>query len=268
MKDLPTRYWLENTTTNIDFEGKLKERPQESIAKFAIVTVHDVSPRYKTKIRRILARLDKLQISYNIAIIPLYYEKMKNDIRYDKAFVDFLTSNEREVALHGLYHERNGNVEEFGNLTMKQALKTIHDALKIIKQAGIRNPKVFIPPTWAVNKPTIEALEDLKFRLIETEEEIILLNGNVRLLSTVLNWDLGSLQADLKYHALIKDLFKKQVLLGSKLVRIAIHPKDPPGILEEQCRMIKKLVKMGYRFVYYSQIGKIFETANHRYRRN
>jgi hypothetical protein len=37
MKDLPTRYWLENTTTNIDFEGKLKERSQESKAKFAIV---------------------------------------------------------------------------------------------------------------------------------------------------------------------------------------------------------------------------------------
>ena len=60
------------------------------------------------------------------------------------------------------------------------------------------------------------------------------MNKKKRLLSTVLNWDLGSLKTDLKYHMLIKQLFNRQAKFGCKLIRLAIHPKDPTGILEEQ----------------------------------
>jgi predicted deacetylase len=258
MKDLPTRYWLEDTTSNLDLEGKLKDKPHNLRGSFAIVTVHDVCPQNRSKITLILNELDKLDIPYNIAIIPLYYERKKNDVRNDRSFIDFLLANGREAALHGFYHERNGNIEEFGDLTMKQAKGTLNSALNLFRDAGIGKTKTFIPPTWAINKQTVEALKNLNFKVVETEEEIILLNRRMRLLSTVLNWDLGSLRTDMKYHRLIKNLFKKQVALGCKLIRLAIHPKDPGGVLEEQCEMIQKLLRMGYKFVQYSDFNNLF----------
>ena len=259
MKDLPTRYWLEDTTSNLDLEEKLKDRVRNlHHQKLAIVTIHDVCPEYISKIVLIVKELDKLGIPYNIAIIPLYKGKRKNDIRKDKSLVKLLLGNRKETALHGFYHEKKGKIEKFDDLTKKQAKNTLIQALTFFKKAGIKNTKIFIPPTWAVNKQAIEVLESLKFKIIETEEEIILLNKKKRLLSTVLNWDLGSLKTDVKYHTLIKQLFSRQVKFGCNLVRLAIHPKDPAGILEEQCNMIAKLLKKGYKFVQYSQLSDEF----------
>ena len=176
MKDLPTRYWLEENTTNLDLERNLKTKVRSS-DKFAMVTIHDVCPQYVSKINRIMRRLDKLDIPYSIAVIPMYNEAKDNDIRNDKSFIDFLLKDGKEFALHGFYHERNGNVEEFGSLTKKQAKGILSKGLTLFKKTGIGKTKIFIPPTWAVNKQTIEALENLKFEIIETEEEVILLGS-------------------------------------------------------------------------------------------
>jgi predicted deacetylase len=258
LKDLPTRYWLEDVTSNVDLEEKLKDNANHLRQKYAIVTVHDIYPQNRPKILVILRELDKLDIPYNIAVVPLYNGKKKNDIRNERPFIDFLLANGRETALHGFYHERKGEIEEFSELTDKQAKGALLRGLRFFKKAGIGKTKIFIPPTWAVNKQTVEALEDLKFNVIETEEEIILLDRKKRLLSTVLNWDLGSMKTDLRYHRLIKKLFRKEISLDSKLIRLAVHPKDPAGILKEQCAMIKELIKCNYQFVQYSQLNNLF----------
>ena len=33
----------------------------------------------------------------------------------------------------------------------------------------------FVPPTWTINKETIDALSQLQFNIVETEEEILIL---------------------------------------------------------------------------------------------
>ena len=258
MKDLPTRYWLEDYAINIDLESELKAKMLKHKKKFAIITVHDVCPEFRSKITVILNELDKLEIPYSVAVIPLYNGRKKNDIRKNKSLINFLLHREQEIALHGFYHERMGNIEEFRDLTKKQAKRNLINGLKFFRQAGIGKTNTFIPPTWAVNKQSIEALENFKFKVIETEEEIILLDKHKRLLSTVLNWDLGSVKIDMKYHGLIKRLFRKQVLRGCSLIRLAIHPKDPSPVLAEQCRMIKELHKKGYKFIRYSDIYELF----------
>jgi len=78
---LPTRYWLEDKTSNINLEGKLKNKLFLT-KKYAIVTVHDICPQYGTKI----VELDKLDIPYNIAVVPYYDEKKKNDIRHNRSY--------------------------------------------------------------------------------------------------------------------------------------------------------------------------------------
>src|SRR5437867_3655310 len=242
--------------SNIDLEDNLKDRSKDIPGKFSIVTVHDATPENKSKIRNILDKLDEISIAYNIAVITFYNEKKKNDIRNDKDFVKILSHKDEEIALHGLYHERNGDLEEFGNLSLKDAIRTIRTGLNMFKDVGLDRVDSFVPPTWAVNKDTVDALKSLNFKLLETEEEVILLNKRVRLLSTILNWDLGSLRTDLRYHDLIKKLFKRQLSYKSKLIRIAVHPKDPKGILTEQCKMIRLLQKERYVFLKYSDIDK------------
>jgi predicted deacetylase len=258
LKDLPTAYWLDYNMANMDLEHTMKENPKQIPGKFSIVTIHDVSPKYKAKIMNILHKIDELEIPYNIAIIPYHDEKKKNDIRNNREFINYLLEYSPETALHGLYHEHDGNLEEFHNLNLKSAREEIRKGVKIFQEVGIGKNHIFIPPTWAVNKDTVDALKSLQFKLVETEEEIILLDKNVRLLSNILNWDLGSLKTDNKYATLIKKLFNKKLLLKSRLIRIALHPRDPNGVLDEQYRMIQTLKRAHYQFLTYSEIHKIF----------
>ena len=257
MKDLQTTYWLENIMLNLDLEVRTKGNPNLISGNYCIVTVHDASPKFKIRLTKILRALHHLQIPFNIAIVPCLNEKKRNDIRADNGFIDLVMKYNPETALHGLYHEHNGNLEEFHNLDIKKAKKEIHKALEMFREAGFAGNHVFIPPTWAITKDTVDSLRTLDFEILETEEEIILLKNNVRLLSSVLNWYVGSVRKDNECRKLIKTLFEKKLLSKSKLIRIAIHPKDPKGILSEQVKMIRKLKRAKYRFINYSEIPQI-----------
>lgn len=242
---------------NLDLEVKTKGNPNLVSGNYCIVTVHDVSPEFKIKLKNIFRTLHHIKIPFNIAIIPCLNEKKRNDIRVDKGFIDLVKKYYPEIALHGLYHEHNGSLEEFHDLDIKKAKKEIHKALEMFRDAGFADNHVFIPPTWAITKDTVDSLATLHFEILETEEEIILLKNNVRLLSSVLNWDVGSVRKDNECRKLIKSLFENKLLSKSKLIRIAIHPKDPKGILSEQVKMIRKLKRAKYRFINYSEIPQI-----------
>jgi predicted deacetylase len=64
---------------------------------------------------------------------------------------------------------------------------------EIFSKVGIVGIKidVFVPPTWTVNKQAMDALRELDFNIVETEEEILILNKktHTRLHTNILNWD-------------------------------------------------------------------------------
>ena len=71
----------------------------------------------------------------------------------------------------------------------------------MLKDAGI-NTIVFVPPTWAINKPTIDDLVQLGFTLVEGKEELLIIDqkDTTRLNAGVLNWDQsGSPQKNKEY---------------------------------------------------------------------
>lgn len=159
--------------------------------------------------------------------------------------------------MHGLYHEHNGNTEEFGHLDMMETENRIKKGLEILTDVAIETD-VFIPPTWIVNKQTMEVLDKLSFNIVETEEEILILKKNTRLHADVLNWDRGSKELNKVFCTINKRLYESKVMGNTQMVRLAIHPKDDEQALEDQKEMIEGLKEINYMFLHYDEVEKLF----------
>ena len=226
---------------------------------FAIVTIHDVAPEYSEKIFRVADELEKLGIHYNLAIIPYLKKRKDNLISRNPEFVKKVLGYEQEVAVHGNYHETDdGKIEDFHTFSIEEAKKHLQNAINVLKEAGISNTNVFVPPTWAINKPTIDDLIQLGFKLVEGKEEILILDSKKtrKLHAGVLNWDQsGSPEKNKEYLTKNKQLYRLEVMQeNSRLVRIAIHPRDPEEALQDQIEMIQGLKDKNYCFLSYSEM--------------
>lgn len=239
-----------------------KDRPvlnKDNKKPFAIVTMHDVAPEYSEKIFRVADELEKLGIHYNLAIIPYLKKKKDNLISRNPEFVKKVLEYEQEVALHGNYHETDdGKIEDFHTFSIEEAKKHLQNAIKVLKEAGISNTTVFVPPTWAINKPTIEDLIQLGFKLVEGKEEILIIDSKKtrKLHAGVLNWDQsGSPEKNKEYLTKNKQLYSLEVMQkNSRLVRIAIHPRDPEEAVQDQIEMIQGLKDKNYSFINYGEM--------------
>jgi predicted deacetylase len=225
---------------------------------FAIVTIHDVAPEYSEKIFRAADELEKLGIHYNLAIIPHLKSRKENLISRNSEFVRDILEYGQEIALHGNYHETNDSkIEDFHTFSIEEAKRHLQNAINILKEAGM-NSTVFIPPTWAINKPTIDDLIQMGFKLVEGKEEILIIDRKKTksFHASVLNWDqTGSPEKNKEYLTKNKQLYKLEVIQKkSGLVRIAIHPKDPNEALQDQIEMIQGLKEMDYSFLSYGEM--------------
>src|SRR5215203_4444345 len=224
----------------------------------AIVTIHDVAPEYSEKIFRVADELEKLGIHYNLAIVPYLKKRKDNLISRNPEFVKKVLGYKQEVALHGNYHETDdGKIEDFHTFSIEEAKKHLQSAINVLKEAGI-NTTVFVPPTWAINKPTIDDLIQLGFKLVEGKEEILIIDSKKtrKLHAGVLNWDQsGSPEKNKEYLAKNKQMYELEVMQkNSRLVRIAIHPKDPVEALQDQIEMIQGLKDKNYSFINYGEM--------------
>jgi hypothetical protein len=93
--------------------------------------------------------------------------------------------------------------------------------------------------------------------LAEAKEEILILDikKTRRLHASVLNWDqTGSPQKNKEYLKKNKQLYRLKLQKNSRLIRIAIHPRDPEEALHDQIEMIQGLKGMNYSFLSYGKI--------------
>ena len=82
-----------------------------------------MSAQYSQKILHIADELEKRSISYNFAVIPRHNEEETNDVRNNLEFIEKIKGYRQDIALHGLYHEHDGDLEEFRDLSFEDALK-------------------------------------------------------------------------------------------------------------------------------------------------
>jgi predicted deacetylase len=238
-------------------DGTFTESGPKSQSLLSVVTIHDACPAFSEKIFDFTDVLEKLKIRYNIALIPFFNEKQ--DLPNFPEFLAKLKSCKGcEIALHGLYHEdRNGRFDDFHTITKRLAEEEIRAALQIVQEVGIR-PTVFIPPAWKLNVTSVKVLMKLGFTMAEIQEKYLLLTRTSFKkipLPKVLNWDsTGHPRKNIINIARNRRRFKVLARQKPKVIRIALHPRDPLQALQEQKEMIVKLKDEGYLIPTYSQL--------------
>ncbi|HYX54931.1 MAG TPA: DUF2334 domain-containing protein [Nitrososphaeraceae archaeon] len=234
----------------------LPDQKQLEDVPLAVVTIHDVCPAFSSKIFKFTEEIERLDIKYNIALVPFFNEKQ--DLPRFPEFVDKIKSCKGcEVALHGLYHEnKNGQFDDFHTVTKAAAEEEIRAGLEIFQNIGI-NPNVFVPPAWKLNNSSIKILEKLGFTLAEMQEEFILLaDKEFRKIKVpkVLNWDsTGYPEKNIVNVGKDKRRFKLLMEEEPQIIRIALHPRDPHQALKEQKEIISELKDKGYRMPTYME---------------
>src|SRR5918994_1720697 len=243
------------------------EQPQQQQPqpRLGVVTIHDACPAFSKKIFESADELERLNIKFNIALIPFFNEK--EDLPRFPEFVDKIKSYKNcQIVLHGLYHEiRNGQFDNFHETTEGNAEEQIRAGLEIFHEIGIKT-NVFIPPAWKLNNSSIKVLEKLGFKLAEEQEEYLLLSQQEYKkikLPKVLNWDsTGYPEKNIVNMARDERAFKLQIEERPQIIRIALHPRDPTEAINDQRRMISILKDSAYELPTYAElVPKLEELA-------
>ena len=134
----------------------------------------------------------------------------------------------------------------------------IRAGIEILQEIGIKS-NVFIPPCWKLNLNSIVVLEKLGFRLVEIMEKYILLYSRTFkkiLVPKVLNWDsYGDPEKNIvtiKRNRIRFSLLTREN--NPRLIRFALHPRDPFRALEDQKEMILQLKDKGYEMLKYRDL--------------
>lgn len=244
----------------------LEQQQQQPQPRLGVVTIHDACPAFSKKIFESADELEKLNIKFNIALIPFFNEK--EDLHRFPEFVDKIKSyNNCQIVLHGLYHElKNGQFDNFHETTEADAEEQIRAGIEIFHEIGIET-NVFIPPAWKLNNSSINVLEKLGFKLAEEQEEYLLLLSQQQFkeikLPKVLNWDsTGYPEKNIVNIGRDERAFKLQIEKRPQIIRIALHPRDPAEAIKDQKQMISILKDSAYEIPTYTElIPKLEELA-------
>jgi predicted deacetylase len=230
---------------------------QQLKEKLVIVTIHDACPFFSLKIFKLSDELEKLDIKFNIALVPFFNEK--EDLTSFPEFVEKIKSYRNcEIALHGLYHERkNCKFDNFHSVTKAAAEEEIRCGLEIFQEIKIKT-NVFIPPAWKLNDSSLEILEKLGFKFSETQERLILISKDsfkkIKV-PKVFNWDsTGYPEKNTINIRIDENRFQALIKQKPPIIRVALHPRDPIGALKEQKDMINRLKEEGYDPPLYSEV--------------
>ncbi len=244
----------------------MEQQQQQQQPRLGVVTIHDACPAFSKKIFESADELERLNIKFNIALIPFFNEKQ--DLPRFPEFVDKIKSyKDCQIVLHGLYHElKNGQFDNFHETTEADAEEQIRAGIEIFHEIGIETD-VFIPPAWKLNNSSIKVLEKLGFKLAEEQEEYLLLLSQQQFkeikLPKVLNWDsTGYPEKNIVNIGRDETSFKLQIEKRPQIIRIALHPRDPEEAIKDQKQMISILKDSAYEIPTYTElIPKLEELA-------
>lgn len=232
--------------------------------KLAIITVHDVNPLHSEEILTVTEQLNKLNIKYNLSIVPYYNKKYRLEDYMDfcEQISSLLKYGHVELTLHWLYHQLDGKIEDFDTESKEQEKQEIQQGLDILSAVNLPRPSMFIPPAWHLSRQCIETLKELNFSMAESMTDLeFIQKGKKYILHPVMNWDQqGDKEKNKQTLQQNKEMFYDRLFnVNGKtngLYRMAIHPPhDPDGALQDQVEMIKYIKeKEGYQLVKYSDL--------------
>jgi predicted deacetylase len=235
--------------------------------KLAIITIHDVNPYHSQEILTVTEQLNKLNVKYNLSIVPYYNKKYRLEDYMDfcKQISLLLKDGHIDLTLHGLYHQVDGKIEDFDTQSKEEEKQEIQEGLDILSAVNLPRSSMFIPPAWHLSRQCIEALKELDFNMSESMTDIeFIQKGKKYILHPVMNWDQqGDKEKNKQTLRQNKEMFYNRLFnVNGKtngLYRMAMHPPhDPDGALQDQVEMIKYIKeKEGYDLIKYSDLTRI-----------
>src|SRR5919198_5472467 len=155
------------------------------------------------------------------------------------------------IALHGLYHEnRKHQLNDFHSRSKAVAEEEIWAGLEIFQEVRIKS-NVFIPQALKLNDNSIKVLEKLGFRLAEIQKKFVLISQRQFkkiAIPEVLNWDSYGYPHKKNIVNIKRNTrrFKFLVKKKSEIIKIALHPRDPFQVLNEQLEIVTQLIDQRY----------------------
>ena len=142
--------------------------------KLAIITIHDVNPYHSQEILTVTEQFNKLNVKYNLSIVPYYNKKYRLEDYMDfcKQISSLLKDGQIDLTQHGLYHQVDGKIEDFDTQSKEEEKQEIQEGLDILSAVNLPRPSMFIPPTWHLSRQCIGALKELDFNMSECMTDI------------------------------------------------------------------------------------------------
>ncbi len=232
--------------------------------KTIIVSIHDVSPKYKKEIIEILGKLKKINLKKKELHIVLDFQR-RHKIEKDIKFLNLIKkeiSNGSLPAFHGIIHYKNhgtvlnsiiygkehGFISEFDEIKNSEFKKIISKGKLDYKRIMGFYPKLFIPARWESPKESIEICKKENIPYYENKIKMVNTKNNSEILSPICNFDFGNNKIINKLSRLLARLSIFIAFITHRPLRYAIHPNDiNNGNVNFEIRLLKKLLKRGWK---------------------
>ena len=243
--------------------------------KYIVLSVHDVTPKFKPEIEEILDEFKHQGFNaLNLCVVPNYEGLF--DISKDEAFLSWLkdhNNNGHEIITHGYDHfspRRNyssfgdwfkGEMfskgeAEFQNLTYNEAITRLKKGKEILNKGNIET-QGFVPPCWILNKNGLDALKDLGFGYVVTAGKIRLLPSSEQFKAKAFFF--ASNPPIVSAAANAYDYYLEKVhLVNNELATIPIHPRNvKEGASFQKCvETVNRMRDEGRKLVTYKTFLK------------
>jgi len=211
------------------------------MVKRIIISVHDVSLKYKKELIEIFSKLK--YIKNKEAFVILNWENSHN-LKGNKKFIAFLKKNFSldQINLHGLTHDG-----EFINNSYRDKANILDKSITLFKLIFKKSPEIFIPPNWNNSKDLIKACKNSKISYTEDKMSIIDLKNNKRIFSLPICYDYG-------YNNILNKLSRAYAYviifisyITNSPLRYTLHPLDiSNGNFKMAIRLLNKLLSAGW----------------------
>jgi predicted deacetylase len=229
--------------------------------KTAIISVHDVSPRFQSEIETILQHFEDTTLS--LLVTPLW----DGEHPLTPDFVKILRGAEK--ILHGLTH-RNEHCDwagkiaacsarsdrELYGLSRSETMALLTKGKRMFEQAFDESPLGFVPPTWYHNPHSVSVLREMGFSFTEKPFQLIDLDtasdDNLCIKTPAVCYDYGNNS----WMERLSIGFWRRFLthFSPALVRVSIHPSDVEnGFLPHLDTLLALLKANGYAFQTYRE---------------
>jgi predicted deacetylase len=227
--------------------------------KKIIISVHDISPKFKKEFEVIFRSLNKLKIKNKEAFVILNWLE-KYPLDKDKQFIQKLKKEfpKKQINLHGITHysqkvifinkilfgQAHAYLGEFQGKSLSKMNREFKSSIVQFKKIFYQKPLTFLPTRWQNSRQLLKICQENGIRYSEDSYYLINLEKNTKEPSPIVCFDYGNNRL-LNYFARVQSKIAIFfAYLFNMPLRFSIHPNDIiNGNFKFETELLEKLIK-------------------------